>query len=397
MVHIFRRHVSDCAYHAKRTGQKCPKRPPCPVHYEGVDGRGKRVRSQALIDPRTGNGVRDWARACELVRDMEAPVPTLAPESRTTIAVAVAHFLKLKTGKSRDTYRKSERLLATFRTFMESAPRSYQFMNEIKFPDLTDLCSSWTGANRTKVRDLGILTSFLKYCNRADFTLKNIGEGLFKVMHWSDDSGQREPFTAQELEAIWAVLPSYPDEYGRLGGPIAKQTEAFVYLMRYTGMDVSTTMSLPKAHVRENSILTYRLKNGAEVWTVVPEWAIATLQSAPHDSETYFFWSGEGKPHTRASKWFSRLRKLLDLAGLKHRTPHNFRHHFAVEHLLRGTPIEDVSRLLGHANIGVTMKSYAAWIKDRQIRLEGHQQKVWSADPLHQRMTAPTADSHQVH
>ena len=40
--------------------------------------------------------------------------------------------------------------------------------------------------------------------------------------------------------------------------------------MRYTGMDVSTTMSLPKAHVRENTILTYRLKNGAEVWTVVP-------------------------------------------------------------------------------------------------------------------------------
>lgn len=388
MLHIFRRHVAGCVQHEKRTGGKCPSRPPCPVHIEGVDGQGKRRKPQALIDPRTGNGVRDWARANELLVNLESPEPKIEVEVRTPIMEAISHFLKLKATKSRDTLKKSERLLEKFQKFMESPPRRYQFMTEIKFPDLTDLCSAWTGANRTKIRDLGILTSFLKYCNRADFTPKNIGDGLFKTMHWPDDKGQREPFTAAELEALWEVLPNLPDEYGRLGGPIAKQTEAFVYLMRYTGMDVSTTMSLPKAHVRENTILTYRLKNGAEVWTVVPEWVIDKLQAAPHDSEAYFFWSGVGNKHTRASKWFSRLRKLLDLAKLSHRTPHNFRHHFAVEHLLRGTPIEDVSRLLGHANISVTMKSYAAWIKDRQTRLESHQQKVWSADPLHQRMTA---------
>jgi hypothetical protein len=52
-----------------------------------------------------------WSRACELVRDMEAPTPTIAPITRTTIANAIEHFLKLKTG------------------------------------------------NRTKLRDLGILTS----------------------------------------------------------------------------------------------------------------------------------------------------------------------------------------------------------------------------------------------
>ena len=28
-------------------------------------------------------------------------------------------------------------------------------------------------------------------------------------------------------------------------------------------------------------------------------------------------------------------------------SPHNFRNHFAIEHLLKGTPIEDVARLLG--------------------------------------------------
>jgi integrase len=80
------------------------------------------------------------------------------------------------------------------------------------------------------------------------------------------------------------------------------------------------------------------------------------------------------------------MRKLLDAAGLSHRTSHNFRHHFAVEHLLNGTPIEDVSRLLGHNSIRITIQFYGAWVKQRQERLEQHQRRVWENDPLHIRM-----------
>jgi integrase/recombinase XerD len=387
MLNLFRRHVAGCPGFKKRTGQKCPRRPPCPVHYEGVDGQGKQHRSQALVDPRTGNGIRDWARACEVLRDLETPAPVLVAQKRTTIHEAIEHFLKLKENKSTDTRRKNKRMLTLFKSYMEANPRNRECMTEVQFSDLTDFCSAWKGSNRSKIRDVSLLTSFLKYCHRADFTSKNVGDGLFKTLNWPDDEGPKEPFTDSELAKIWEALPTYADEYGRLGGAIAKQTEAFVYLMRYTGMDVSTTMTLPKSRVRGNQILTYRLKNGSEVWTVVPEWVVEKLWAAPHDSDQYFFWSGNGTPHTRASKWFTRLRKLLDLAALPHRTPHNFRHHFAVEHLIHGTPIEDVSRLLGHNDIRVTLKSYAAWIKKRQERLEGHQRRVWESDPLHRQMT----------
>jgi integrase len=301
------------------------------------------------------------------------------------ISEAAEHFLALKRQKSADTLRKNKSVLGRLQQF--AVTRRYQFVDELRLPDLTDFCSGWTGANRSKLRDLGILTSFLKFCDQADFIPKNVGAGLFKLMKWRDDEGPRAPFEAQELERLWAVLPNYPDEYGRLGRPIAAQVEAFVLMQRYTGLDVSTLTGLPKSHVRGTSVLTYRAKNGSEVWTVIPEWVAEKLQAAPHDSAVYFFWSGVGKPHTRASKWFTRLRKLFDLAGLQHRTPHNFRHTFAVEHLLRGTPLEDVSRLLGHNDVSVTMKSYATWVRDRQTRLEGHQQRVWKSDPLHQRMT----------
>ena len=113
-------------------------------------------------------------------------------------------------------------------------------------------------------------------------------------MSWPDDKGQREPFTAAELEAIWERLAEFPRRI-RPAGRTDRETDGSLRVpMRYTGMDVSTTMSLPKAHVRENTILTYRLKNGAEVWTVVPEWVIDKLLAAPHDSEVFLLeWPGE--------------------------------------------------------------------------------------------------------
>jgi hypothetical protein len=45
-------------------------------------------------------------------------------------------------------------------------------------------------------------------------------------MNRPDDEGQREPFTSQELESLWKVLPNLLDEYGRLGQPIAKYSHS---------------------------------------------------------------------------------------------------------------------------------------------------------------------------
>lgn len=43
---------------------------------------------------------------------------------------------------------------------------------------------------------------------------------------------------------------------------------------------------------------------------------------------------------------------------------------FAVELLLAGVAIEDVSRLLTHTSIEVKQKYYARWVKSRQLQLE---------------------------
>lgn len=65
---------------------------------------------------------------------------------------------------------------------------------------------------------------------------------------------------------------------------------------------------------------------------------------------------------------------VFDKASVKHgqeeMLSHRLRHTFAVELLLAGVPIEQVSKLLGHKTVRTTERYYSAWVKERQGKLE---------------------------
>jgi len=50
---------------------------------------------------------------------------------------------------------------------------------------------------------------------------------------------------------------------------------------------------------------------------------------------------------------------------------------FAVEMLLAGVPLEQVSMLLGHKSVKITEKHYAPWVKARQEQLAASVRKAW--------------------
>jgi site-specific recombinase XerD len=83
----------------------------------------------------------------------------------------------------------------------------------------------------------------------------------------------------------------------------------------------------------------------------------------------YLFSTINGK-----SKWsyndvgrsFQRYRKLSGIT--KNFTIHTFRHTFATQLLLNGVPLNQVSFLLGHANLETTMKYYIGTIKIAEAR-----------------------------
>ena len=97
-----------------------------------------------------------------------------------------------------------------------------------------------------------------------------------------------------------------------------------------------------------------------------PQIAMYLRSIMPHANERYFFWSGKGLPKSAVADWQRSLRRLFDIADLKHAdgTPkrchaHMFRHTFSIEMLVKGVPIEDVARLLGHSSVRTTEKYYA--------------------------------------
>ena len=69
--------------------------------------------------------------------------------------------------------------------------------------------------------------------------------------------------------------------------------------------------------------------------------------------------------------------KIVTLADVKNGTMHRFRDTFAVELLLKGVPIEQVSVLLGHSSLKITEKHYSPWVKARQEQLEAAVRKAW--------------------
>ena len=125
--------------------QDCPSKPKCPIHFEGVDGTGKRLKPKALIDPASGSGVRDWNRAVEIIRDLELPAPPEQTQKpQTNLNDAVSSFIRFKARRSPDVQRKARLILGRMRMFLEA--RKKLSVEEITFTDLVEFRAAWTDA-----------------------------------------------------------------------------------------------------------------------------------------------------------------------------------------------------------------------------------------------------------
>ena len=360
-----------------------------------------RRKRQALIDPASGSGVRDWNRAVELIRDMELPTPVEQTQKpKIGIEKAIASFVAFKAHRSIDVQRKAKLILGRLKAFLEL--RKKFAITEVTFNDLVEFRAEWTDALSTQRRNQESVKGFFRFCVKSDFIVKNPALDLDPIQ---EGRPKTEPFTREEMDRIFSAVASLPDQFGRKGQPIADQTKAFILVMRYTGMSIGDTAKLEKAAVDGCRIRTYRKKTGEEVFAKVPAFVIETLDAAPHDSERYFFWSGQGLIHTRTSKWGSRIQRLFVAAGVRmvesekkrrsggklkaeaegvkvsKATPHMFRHTLVRDLLECGTPMEEIAELLGNS-MKMVEKYYSKWDKRRQARLEKSLEDFWQNDPL---------------
>ena len=179
------------------------------------------------------------------------------------------------------------------------------------------------------------------------------------------------PFGRPEMRRILAAAAPDP------------QARALALLMRYSGLAIRDACTLPKAAIAGRGALTLRrAKTGVPVTLRLPDAVLAALRALRGPNPAYWWWTGNGQPETAAKRWGARLKRVFVAAGLPTARPHQFRDTFAVELLLAGVAMEDVSVLLGHASIRMTEQYYAPWDPSRRKRLLGITARAWKRDPI---------------
>jgi integrase/recombinase XerD len=166
--------------------------------------------------------------------------------------------------------------------------------------------------------------------------------------------------------------------------------------MRWTGLRIRDAVTLERNRLSRDSstdlwsVMVYQKKTGDPVYCPIPPDVAQALLAVPASqkgnmNEQYFFWTGAGLPKTVVSNWQRSYGKLFKLAALKETSgklkrchPHMFRDTFAVESLLAGMRLEEVSTILGHSSVRITEKHYMPWVRARQASLNQSVMESWA-------------------
>jgi integrase len=165
-------------------------------------------------------------------------------------------------------------------------------------------------------------------------------------------------------------------------------------------------VTLERHRLNGDSLLLYQAKTGTPVYVPLPPQVVEALEDippGPKPNPRYFFWSGNGDPKSAVADWQRSYRRLFKSADIrtadgerKRCHPHMFRDTFAVEMLLAGVPIDQVSLLLGHASVKITEKSYAPFVKARQVQLQESVRNAWNAATGNGPQNAPPTSAASV-
>jgi site-specific recombinase XerD len=185
---------------------------------------------------------------------------------------------------------------------------------------------------------------------------------------------------AQFEELLAAIVPFTAAQAGECR-EFAAEFRALFLLQRWTGLRILDCLMLPRSGLVGNRLKLKTQKNGAAVDRILPDHAVAALQALDPNRTAfragYFLWSARCMKENLTPKWDEYIQSLnkfltfVDEEGQPMRFhSHMLRDTFAVEMLLAGVSLEDVSRLLTHNSIRTTEDFYAHWVQARREQLE---------------------------
>lgn len=368
MLTTYRRHQKTCPH--KQEGRKY-RRCRCPIWIDGTV-HGEEIRESLKT--------RNWDQAAELARKRETePLSGAQEQQPVGLTAAAASFLLdlNRRGLVQSTIRKYELLFRQMQTF--ATDKGLRFLQEFDLVMLRDFCASWTQGNNTSLKKLERLRAFFRYAVESKWVADNPAT---KIKNPKVRATPTMPFRKEEVIEILAACDRYTDSYGRVRQWNGRRLRALVLLLRYSGLRIGDAVCISRDRIVGNKLFLYTAKTGTPVYIPLPEFVVTALDAVERSNEQYFFWSGTSDEGSTARHYSAYLAKLFKLAGVTGGHAHRFRDTFAVELLLAGVALENVSVLLGHSSIRITEKHYSPWVRARQEQLEADVIRTLSRDTL---------------
>ena len=235
-----------------------------------------------------------------------------------------------------------------------AAAQGVQLIREVDAGLLLAWRQSWTWAPTTQQTNLRRLKAFFRFATEQGWLEESPAAVLRppKV-----DPPPTMPLSKSEVRALVRAAGEQPRE------------QALLLLMRYSGLAIRDAATLPRNALHGNELTLRRAKSGEFVLCELPAPVVEALKRVGQPGRAHFFWTGSSQPRSVTEYWRSRLKKVAQKALVPEFKPHRLRDTFAVELLLRGVSMQDVSTLLGHSSIRTTERYYAPWNRSRRDRL----------------------------
>lgn len=382
---VYTRHTSDCPKKSDRFWKRCR----CPKWIRGtLDGAAIRqtadTRSWEKAESERRRLEEEADRQAVAIRQGKAP---LRETNVVTVEDAVKRFLASKRNENL-AESTMDKLTTIFKKHFLDWARSQALKNiaEITTADLEAFRDIWTDGPLAKKKKQERIIGFFYYCVRLGWIKSNPAVLLGRI---KAEGPPTDYFPKSEFDQIVDATYIYQPKGWVECRHQATRLRILILLMRWSGLAIRDAVTLERHRLNDkDELFLYRAKTGNPVYVPLPHDVAETLRNVPpgpSPNPRYFFWSGNGSPKSVVGNWQRSFRRLFKIASIrrddgapKRCHPHMLRDTFAVEMLLAGVPLEQVSNLLGHKSVKITEKHYSPWVKARQEQLAANVRRAWS-------------------
>ena len=240
----------------------------------------------------------------------------------------------------------------------------------------------------TQNQYISLIRRFFRWTVDADYLDKDPSRLMKRAAY---DQEPTRPLTAEQFEQVLAATYKLDSDRNRvLNVPeYGRDLRAIFLLQRWTGIRIIDALMLKRTAIKDGRMTVRTKKTGSWIKNrKLPQVVLDALAEIPlkqdHVRQGYYFWSCScNDADNLTTIWAEHIRDLNEYLDLQDDEgnpmelhSHMLRDTFAVELLLAGMPIEDVSRLLTHKDINTTQRHYAPWVKSREEKLAVDVEKV---------------------